>query len=81
MNTHRLIDWLKLCPMLLAAAVLAGCDSGGEGEAPADMPIGAEISTPDETPVEVEEAEVTVVEPEPAPAEPEPAPAEEPATP
>ncbi|WP_169977025.1 hypothetical protein [Tautonia rosea] len=94
MTMTRLIDWMKLSPMLLAAAVLAGCGAPTDEAAPVDETIGAESSF-DEGDVVVDTYDAEAVEPapdpeveapvteEPAPVEetPEPAPAEEPATP
>ncbi|QDV32810.1 hypothetical protein [Tautonia plasticadhaerens] len=46
MKNLRLIDWMKLAPFALAAALLAGCGAPeGEADLPADDTIGAETST------------------------------------
>lgn len=84
MNTHRLIDWLKLSSMLVAAALLAGCDGAGDDAVVVDdAPLGAE-STYDayaDGDADVIVEDDTIAEPEPVTIEPEPAPIDDIETP
>ncbi|RUL86274.1 hypothetical protein [Tautonia sociabilis] len=63
MTNLRLIDLLKLAPLTLAAALLAGCGGAtDEAAPPADESIGAEISEPVVEPAEGEAVEEETVE-------------------